>query len=116
MSVVEVIDCLPGESRSARGHIDKDMEVFRDHFPEFPVLPGVLALQILKEEVEACEKVRMRIVKIQAVKFQHFLKPGEAWESRIDKEKSQPGLWKVRLQAGGRTAVSARLWLEPEQA
>ncbi len=116
--IQEVVEHVPGEKIHCRGTIPADLEVFQDHFPGFAVLPGVLALEILKEQIERCVgpepgvRLKMRLARMQTVKFQHFLRPGESWESRVSRIAGDAGGWTAQLNAQERPAVSARLWVE----
>lgn len=115
--VEKILELAPGQKIHCRGVIQENLEVFLDHFPDFPVLPGVLALDILRESVELCiangqpkENGAQRLLSVQAVKFQHFLRPGEAWESHASYSPGQTtGSWNVKLMVRNRTAVSARM-------
>jgi len=115
--VQQIIELLPGQKIHCRGVISENLEVFQDHFPDFPVLPGVLALEILRESVDLCiskgqsiEGGAQRLLSVHAVKFQHFLRPGEAWESHASFTPGEPsGSWNVKLMVQSRIAVSARM-------
>jgi len=101
----------------ARGRIPADLELFKDHFPDFPVLPGVLTIEILKRTI-APEPEKARILRLNAVRFQNFLKPGDEWQAQSERvsAESRQGVreevWKVRLGCGPVTAVSARMTLK----
>lgn len=113
----EIIENDPGQRIRCRGVIDSTLEVFQDHFPEFPVLPGVLALDILKEAVDLCQasvsaskNTGSILASVKAVKFQHFLRPGESWESQATLAASgSQSVWKVQLSVRNQPAVSARM-------
>ncbi len=115
--VEQVLSVLPGQKIHCSGVIPKDLEVFKDHFPDFPVLPGVLALDILRESVDLCiasdrpnKNGAQRLLSVKAVKFQHFLRPGEAWDSQAEYSSgASSGSWNVKLTVQGRTAVSAHM-------
>lgn len=112
-----VLECVPQSLLRARGTIPRDLPLFQDHFPEFPVLPGVLSLEILKRSIEACLKAGqhpdkpVQLVRTENVRFQHFLRPGETWECRVERispDDKAPGSWKGRLTVQERGAVSAQ--------
>ncbi len=115
--IQHIVDLIPGEKIHCGGMIPENLEVFQDHFPDFPVLPGVLALDILRESVDRCVaegkpeiNVAQRLVSVQAVKFQHFLRPGEFWESlAVYSRGASAGIWNVKLMVRNQTAVSARM-------
>lgn len=116
--VAEIVEQVPGKKIQCRGRVPEDLEVFQDHFPDFPVLPGVLALDILRESVDLCVRIgrpeneasSQSLISARSVKFQHFLRPGEAWESYAEYLPGEPtGSWNVKLMVQNRTAVSARM-------
>jgi len=115
--VEKILELIPGQKIHCQGVIAENLEVFQDHFPDFPVLPGVLALEILRESVDLCisrgqpeENGAQRLLSVQAVKFQHFLRPGESWESHASYSPGQSmGSWSVKLMVRNQTAVSARM-------
>ena len=102
------------EAKTA-GVIPRNAEFFQDHFPEFPVLPGVLALDILKQAVERCLDKNWTLTAIRNVKFSSYLRPGDTWESEVkcapgnEAEKTE---WTARLYHEGRPAVMAKMVFE----
>ncbi len=128
MSFLEVENLNWAESEkeaSSSGRIPADAEFFQDHFPDYPVLPGVLALEILKRTAEmalnrlhASHEKSFSLQRIQSVKFSHFLRPGDAWESRLKlvAEDSSHSSWQARLLHQGKVAVSAEMRLCPEKS
>ncbi len=53
------------------GHItlNPNHELFKGHFPEQPVVPGVMQLQIIKEILEEVQNRRLTIRKIKQIKY-----------------------------------------------
>lgn len=113
-----------GRGISLKGRVPSDAAFFQDHFPDFPVLPGVLALEILKRAAEVLgqresspgKNAPYRLRRLEAVRFNAFLRPGDEWEAELELEDSRADgkkQWKARLVSGARTAASARLILEP---
>jgi 3-hydroxyacyl-[acyl-carrier-protein] dehydratase len=118
LPIDEITRVEEGKGISAKGRIPAKAEFFRDHFPDFPVLPGVLALEILKQtavrylEKDGPDRSRLWSIKsVRAVKFARYLKPGDEWESRLDlvMDGEKESEWKGVLLHGGETAVSAKL-------
>lgn len=109
---------------SARGSLPAEAEYFQDHFPGFPVLPGVLALEILKRIVEdylvrrteSDAGSRWRLARLKDVRFSAYLRPGDHWEARLDRvqQESERVCWKGRLSVHGKTAAQAQLFLNRE--
>ncbi|MFV0442762.1 MAG: 3-hydroxyacyl-ACP dehydratase FabZ [Planctomycetaceae bacterium] len=69
----------------ARKHLSADLDVFRGHYPQFPVLPGVLlceaafqAAAILIARSAPPEPGQVPVVtRIQNVQFRRLVRPGE---------------------------------------
>lgn len=104
----------------ASGVLPEDLECCRDHFPGFPVLPGVLALEIQNRLAQffltrdTGRVMDYPVREIRSVKFSNFLKPGDAWEFQGSAKTAADGkkVWKGRLFSGGRAAVSSELVFE----
>jgi len=120
VSIEKVLWIREGEGIAACGRIPSDSEFFREHFPEFPVLPGVLALEMLKQTAEKYLASlgngaggRYFLKHIRATRFTKYLRPGDEWESRLTLTQSsdEETAWDARLYYHGEVAVSARLTL-----
>ena len=121
MTVEKVLWKKAGKGIVTQGRIPTEAEYFKDHFPGFPVLPGVLALEMLKKTAELYLKqdelvekeTRYYLKTIRSVKFSNYLKPGDEWESHLEllaNEEDQTR-WNAKLMHQGKIAVSARLTL-----
>ncbi len=98
------------DSCQFEGRIPESLELFKDHFPQFPVLPGVLALEIMKESLEkTINQKSSRLQSIERVKFSSYLKPGDFWrsEAKLKFEDKDKKIWKVKLLSAERVASSA---------
>jgi 3-hydroxyacyl-[acyl-carrier-protein] dehydratase len=95
-------------------------EYLADHFPHFPVMPGVLMLEALTQAgawlVRASEDFAHSIVVLKQannVKYAQFLEPGQTLSVTAEILKFDEG--EVKLKAygtvGGRVILSARLAL-----
>lgn len=120
LSIEKIIWVKEGEGITASGKIPENSDFFKDHFPDFPVLPGVLALEMLKrtaecylESLRGNEKNHYFLKQIRATKFTKYLKPGDVWESRLAllDTKENETTWDARLFYKGAVAVSAKLTL-----
>jgi 3-hydroxyacyl-[acyl-carrier-protein] dehydratase len=111
----------PGKRIVASKNLSLAEEYLQDHFPSFPVLPGVLMLEAMTQS--AAWLVRLKqdyahsLVVLQAarnVRYNYFLKPGNTL--RVDVEASEigseMGKFKGSGYVGDRLAVSARLELK----
>ncbi len=92
-----------------------------DHFPTFPVMPGVLMLQTLVEAgawlLRISEDFRHSMIVLREsknVKFGHFMDPGRTLVVTVEMSERSGNLanFKGRGEIEGNLAVSARLVLE----
>ncbi len=123
LGIEKVLWIKIGEGIVASGVIPTEAEFFKDHFPGFPVLPGVLALEMFRMSADiylrhaGFDKHHFRIKKIRGVKFSHYLKPGDSWESRLDlvSKTETEFVWNAKMIHAGEVAVSARLTVVVER-
>ncbi|MCC6428375.1 MAG: beta-hydroxyacyl-ACP dehydratase [Phycisphaerales bacterium] len=79
-----VIECSPDRIVAIK-NVSAAEEYLEDHFPTFPVLPGVLMVEaivqaarhMLEKHYPACRGIRMVLGSVRAVKYGRFVKPGE---------------------------------------
>jgi len=62
-------------SLTSKIQINADHEVFQGHFPERSVTPGVVLIQLFKEEAERFLRKNLRIEKTNQVKFLAIVNP-----------------------------------------
>ena len=124
LAIEKVLWVKEGEGITACGRIPEDSEFFKDHFPGFPVLPGVLALEMLKQTAERyLESIlggvgqHYFLKQIRATRFTKYLRPGDEWESRLMLTQSagDETTWDAKLYYHGEVAVSAKLLLAKVQ-
>lgn len=58
-------------------HLNADSAIYRAHFPECPITPGVCIIQIALELLETMTGRKMEISEVKNVKFLHILSPIE---------------------------------------
>lgn len=63
--------------RSTEIEIDKDHEIYEGHFPGRPVTPGVVLMQLFKEEMERYSEKKLSLVRAENVKFMAVCNPSE---------------------------------------
>jgi len=120
LAIDKVLWVKEGEGITACGRIPEDSAFFQDHFPGFPVLPGVLALEMLKQTAERYLEAlpdsagqHYFLKQIRATRFTRYLRPGDEWESRLmlTKTVGDETAWDAKLYYHGEVAVSAKLTL-----
>ena len=111
----------PGKQLIAERTLRADEEYLKDHFPRFPVMPGVMMLEALHQAavwlVRAEDDFKTPLVLLRetrSVKFGDFLAPGETLQIAVDVVKQDGNRTTVKASATkqGRVTVSARLILE----
>ena len=99
-------------------------EYLGDHFPGFPVLPGVFMLEALTQAARELLKDRgQRLVlgQVKALRYGSFVRPGEALKVEVTLDKTNDdGSFTMKGQASvvrvdgtGETAVSGRFTMRP---
>lgn len=111
----------PGKRLTAERTLRAEEEYLRDHFPLFPVMPGVMMLESLHQAavwmIKTGDQFRSSLVLLRearGVKFGDFLCPGETLEIIVEMVKDDGRHTTVKATASkeGRVTVSARLILE----
>jgi 3-hydroxyacyl-[acyl-carrier-protein] dehydratase len=96
-------------------------EYLQDHFPGFPVMPGVLMVEAmvqasawLMRETEQFRFSTILLREAKAVKFNNFLQPGKTLivTSSVHNRAGSTYQFKASGEVDGQSTVSARLTLE----
>jgi 3-hydroxyacyl-[acyl-carrier-protein] dehydratase len=119
--VDKVIELQPGVSITTIKTLSLAEEYLADHFPRFPVMPGVLMLEAMTHAgawlVRASEGFAHSMVLLKEarnVKFANFVVPGQVLTvtAEILKQDGREIQLKTQGVVGAGTAVSGRLILE----
>ena len=119
-NLIDKIESLSDDRIVAFKHVSLAEEYLADHFPTFPVLPGVLMLEALTQAASwllhhrrnfGCSMAVLR--EARNVKYGHFVAPGNALKVEVELSKLLDGgaMFKAAGSVGGAQAVSARLEL-----
>jgi 3-hydroxyacyl-[acyl-carrier-protein] dehydratase len=111
----------PGVELTAVKHVTLTEEYLADHFPEFPVLPGVFMLEAATQAAswlirlsEDYAHSMIAMVEARSVKFTDFVTPGNALRITIEQLKREDALvhFKFQGEVDNRVCVSGRLTLQ----
>ena len=111
----------PDKELTAVKNVSLSEEYLADHFPEFPVLPGVFMLEAATQAsawlVRLSENYAHSIIVLheaRAVKYADFVTPGHSLTVRVEQTKSDERYVNLKFQGEieGRVSVSGRLVLE----
>lgn len=81
--VDEILELAPGSHIRAVKFIAPDEDYFRDHFPGFPVVPGVLLTEMMAQAAGKClaaedlSRGRPMLARIKSASFREWVGPGK---------------------------------------
>ena len=115
-----IVEVRPGEALRAVKNLTLGEEYLADHFPRFPVMPGVLMLQTLVEAgawlLRLTDDYRHSVIVLREarnVKYGTFMEPGRQMEVTVELVGREEDLatFKGKGECQGETTVSARITL-----
>ena len=117
----KVIECKLGESLTGVKNVSFNEPYFIGHFPNKPVMPGVLILEALAQATgilafrtsnsRPTDESLYYLVGIDEARFKHPVKPGDQLILKVDVVKSKRGVWKFNGEASvdGNVVATAEL-------
>src|SRR6516164_1809930 len=115
-----IVELQPGRSLLAVKNLTLGEEYLADHFPTFPVMPGVLMLQTLVEAgawlLRLTDDYRHSVIVLREarnVKYGTFMEPGKQLFLSVElvEQDEKSAVLKGKGEVEGNTAVSAKLTL-----
>lgn len=111
---------IDDRSLRARKVIDRDLDLFRGHYPSFPVLPGVLQIEaalqaaaVLIAHGAPAESGRLPVVtRLNNVQFRRLVRPGDVLEIEVELSERLGSAFYLK----GRTLVDGKVSLRMEFA
>ena len=116
--VDRIVDLVPGESIVAEKTLSSTEEVFADHFPGFPVVPGVLLTEMMAQAAGKCldaqktGRGKAMLGKILSATFKKWVRPDETVviHARIDSNREEYATAKCSIEIGGSKVSTADLF------
>ena len=113
----EIIELVPGKSIEAVKTLSSGEELFQDHFPGFPVVPGVLLTEMMAQAAGKCldsersDRGKPMLAQITSAKFREWVPPDTPVHVHCTIQSSRPNFATAacRIETNGRTACSADL-------
>jgi 3-hydroxyacyl-[acyl-carrier-protein] dehydratase len=115
-----IVAVQPGQSLQAVKNLTLGEEYLADHFPTFPVMPGVLMLETLIEAgawlLRLSEDFRHSIIVLREarnVKYGTFMEPGKQMRISVEmiERDEQRATFKGKGETEGQSTVSAKIIL-----
>jgi 3-hydroxyacyl-[acyl-carrier-protein] dehydratase len=112
----EVID-VDDKRIVARKLLAPELDIFRGHYPNFPVLPGVIQCEacfqagaILISRLQAVGEGQVPVVtRVNNVKFRHMLRPGDTMELEVELTERLQNTYFMTAKVSSNGTVAARL-------
>ncbi len=115
--VKKIVSLTPGESIEAEMSLPASEELFQDHFPGFPVVPGVLLTEMMAQAAGKCLNAQRlprgnaMLVEVKSARFRQWVRPDDRIALFANIESNQGDFATARCHAavGGKKACSAEL-------
>ena len=98
-------DIVPGESATGIKNVTMNEPFFQGHFPQKPVMPGVLIVEAMAQTAaalvmlslgEEAEGKLVYFMSIEGAKFRKPVVPGDRLELHVSKEQNRRSVWKFK--------------------
>lgn len=104
-----VIDIVADESCTGIKNVSANEPYFQGHFPEHPIMPGVLIIEAMAQTsatlvVSSMEGVSSKthivyFMTIEGARFRNPVFPGDTLHIKVKKERTRGNVWKFRGEA-----------------
>ena len=116
--VDRIVSLSPGRSVVASRTVPADDDYFQDHFPGFPVVPGVLLTESMGQAAAKCLDAERRprgkamLARILSASFRQWVRPGDELQllASIVSNEERFATAECQAQVAGKTVAQARLF------
>lgn len=124
--VDRILEMVPGQSITAEKTIPVDADFFEDHFPGFPVVPGVLLTEMMAQTAGKCLDAEKRsrgkamLAKINSASFRTWMRPDQVAviDSEILNNRDKYATAKCSVSVDGKEISASELFFTfvPDEA
>ena len=116
-----VLDCVPGETLTAIKNVSVNEPFFTGHFPETPIMPGVLIIEALAQATgllgfktmseEPSDDLLYMLVGVDNVRLKRQVVPGDQLTLKVTLKRRSKVIWKFTGEASvdGEIVTTAEL-------
>ena len=119
-----VVEVEPGKRVRAYKNVSVNEPFFQGHFPDRPVMPGVLVIEAMAQaggilahesEPDLEPKPLFYLVGVDEARFRRPVRPGDRLDIELSVEKVRRGMWRYAGKAyvGDKLAASAIIMTAP---
>ena len=104
-----VLDCVPGETLTAIKNVSVNEPFFNGHFPDTPIMPGVLIIEALAQATgllgfktmseEPSDDLLYMLVGVDNVRFKRQVVPGDQLMLKAIVKRRSKVIWKFYVEA-----------------
>lgn len=106
--VDKIVDIVPQEKATGIKAVTQNEPFFQGHFPDFPIMPGVLIVEAMAQTAgalvchglpETGKSRQVFFMSIEEARFRKPVVPGHILEMRVSKIQSRRTVWKFKGEA-----------------
>jgi 3-hydroxyacyl-[acyl-carrier-protein] dehydratase len=115
--VDRIQELVPGQRVRASSRIPQDLELFKDHFAGFPVMPGVLLVEMMGQaaakalDAQKLPRGKALLGKILSASFRDWVRPGDETTliGEIVANDARFATAECRMEVGGKSVAQCKL-------